>query len=97
VILGFAGLTLTVVLGFEEPNSVLLLLSSCLLLVPPAAAFAHLYLTRALTPQQRRIWFEQLTGRRALWAMGEYLTCDDVIAAAARFKEQSSRPGPQRD
>ena len=81
-VLGFAGLILTATLAFEEPATTLLLLSTCLLIAPIAAVFTHLYVTRALTPEQRRAWFRQLTGRRAAWALAEYLSCTDPAAAA---------------
>ena len=77
LVCGLVGLALTALFGFEEPNDTLLFLSSGLLLVAPVLVLAHLSVTRALTPTQRRIWFYQLTGRRAPWAYGDYLSCDD--------------------
>ena len=93
-VLGLAGLILTATLAFEEPNATLLLLSTCLLIAPVAAVFIHLYATQALTPEQRRAWFRQLTGRRALWAFGEYLNASDPAAAAAAFAAKGSRARP---
>jgi hypothetical protein len=94
LVLGFAGLILTTVLAFEEPNTALLLLSTCLLIVPPAAVFAHLFITRELTPAQRRAWFRRLTGRRALWAFGEYLSGLDpgaTVTAPAGEQQRTIR------
>jgi hypothetical protein len=85
-----AGLVLTALFGFEEPNNTLVLLSSGLLFTATLAVFAHLGVTRVLTRSQKRIWLNQLTGRRAIWAWREYLTCDDLRAAAIRFAEQAS-------
>lgn len=84
LLLGLAGLALTTLLGFESPDRTLLYLSSALLVAPVLVVFAHLSLTRALTPRQRRLWFRHLTGRRAMWALGEYLNCTDPGATADR-------------
>jgi hypothetical protein len=91
LLLGFAGLVLTMLLGFESPNWLLLYLSSALLVAPVLVMFGHLALTRAVTPRQRRLWFRHLTGRRALWAFGEYLNCTDPGATAERLAERPAR------
>ena len=85
---GMAGLALTAVFGFEEPDNTLLLLSSSLLLTAIVAVCAHLRFTQVLNPSQKRVWFHQLTGPRALWAWAEYLTCDDLRAAAIRLRKR---------
>jgi hypothetical protein len=85
-----AGLLLTGVFGFETPNERLLILSSGLLLTALVAVLMHVALTGTLTPQQKRVWLRQLTGRRAASAWGEYLTCADPRAAAIRFEEAAS-------
>lgn len=85
-----AGLALTAVFGFEEPNSTLLLLSSGMLLTAILAVFVHLGVNRVLDRAQKRIWLHELTGRRALSAWAEYLTCDDLGAAAVRYSEDAS-------
>jgi hypothetical protein len=89
-ICAMAALVLTALFGFEEPNDTLMLLSSGLLLTAIAAVFAHLGFTRSLNRSQKRIWFRQLTGRRAVRAWSEYLTCDDLRAAAIRFGNVAS-------
>src|SRR5687767_12026678 len=81
-ICAIAGLILTGVFGFEEPNDWLLLLSSGLLFAAIAAVLVHLGVTAALTRPQKRVWLARLTGPRAASAWGEYLTCDDLRAAA---------------
>jgi hypothetical protein len=93
VVFGVVGLALTALFGFEEPNNTLLLLSSGLLLAAATAVFAHLSVSRALTARQKRIWLRQLTGRRCAWAFGEYLSCDDLGAAATRFADAALAPG----
>jgi hypothetical protein len=93
-----AGLVLTGVFGFEAPNDRLLLLSSGLLLTALVAVLMHLSVTGTLTGPQKRVWLRKLTGRRAASAWGEYLTCDDLRAAAIRFAEEAanSRLGEQK-
>jgi hypothetical protein len=85
-----AGLGLTAVFSFEQPNDLLLFLSSGFLLAAIAAVFIHLGTTRTLTRSQKRIWLDQLASRRAAWTFGEYLTCEDLRAAATRFAEERS-------
>ena len=84
-VFAMAGLVITVVLAFEEPNNTLLLLSSGLLVTAIVAVFAHLGVTEELNRSEKRIWLAQLTGRKATWAWSEYLTCDDLRAAAVSF------------
>jgi O-antigen/teichoic acid export membrane protein len=84
------GLVLTALFGFEEPNDTLLLLSSGLLLTAVAAVFVHLGFTRSLNRSQKRMWLHHLTGRRAVRAWAEYLSCDDLRDAAIRFGEEPS-------
>lgn len=84
------GLALTGLFGFEEPNTALLVLSSTLLLTAILAVFVHLAVNRVLNREQKRIWLHRLTGRRALSAWAEYLSCDDLPAAATRFTGDAS-------
>ena len=85
-----AGLVLTVLFGFEEANETLLFLSCGLMLAAIVAVFAHLAATRMLNRAQKRLWLDQLTGRRAASAWAEYLTCDNLRAVAMRFAEEAS-------
>ena len=91
-----AGLVLTGVFGFEAPNDRLLLLSTGLLFTVLVAVLVHLGVTKALTRQQKGIWLRELTGRRAAWAWGEYLSCDDLRAAANRCAERQGASGRYR-
>jgi hypothetical protein len=91
LLLGLAGTVLTALLGFESPNRTLLYVSSALLLAPLLVTLAHVGLTRAMTTEQRRLWLRYFTGRRALWAFGEYLNCTDPGAAADRLSGRSAR------
>lgn len=84
------GLFLTAIFGFETADDTLLFVSSGLLLAAFAAVFAHLWLTGALTPAQKRAWLRRLTGGKAPWAWGEYLACGDLSAALDRFDAEQS-------
>jgi hypothetical protein len=88
-VFGIVGLVLTAMLGLEEPNSTLLVLSSVLLFAAPLATLVHLSVTRDLTREEKRIWIQQLTGRRAAWAFADYLTCHDRRATAKRLVEEA--------
>ena len=86
-----AGLLLTMVFSFEEPNGPLLLVSLGLLMAAVIAVFAHLAFTRALDTRQKRMWLRLLCGRRAGRAWAEYLGCDDLLAAADRLSDVPDR------
>ena len=89
--LGFAGLVVTVAMGFEEPTPVLLGLSSVALVIPVLGAFAHLALTRELTPQEKRAWLRDLIGPRALWSWSSYLMCSNRREAASTLAQQKRK------
>ena len=93
-VLGFTGLILTTTLAFEEPNTMLLLASTFFLIAPVIAVFVHLCVTRALTPEQRRAWFRQLTGRRAPWAFAAYINSSDPAATATAFAAEGGGARP---
>ncbi len=88
-IVGIVAMAVTILLGFEEPNGILLLFSSILLLTAPAAMLAHLALTHELRPGEKRIWLRALTGRRAPAAWSVYLTCSNRREAIGRLTEPS--------
>lgn len=90
--LGFAGLVVTVVIGFEEPDRTLLVLSAVAMLVPLLGPFLHLAFSVELTPDEKRAWLRELAGRRAPWAWSSYLTCADRREAARRFAKPEERP-----
>ena len=87
-VFAMAGLLLSVAFGFEEPpNNALLLFSSGLLLIAVLAVFAHLAVTSELNRSEKRLWLARLTGRRAPWALCDYLSCDDLRANAVSVPE----------
>jgi hypothetical protein len=77
--------------GFEEPDPTLLLVSTVALLVPVFVIFVHLAFTRELSPEQRKAWLRELTGRHALWAWTRYLTCSDRREAVNRIGDPERR------
>ncbi len=98
-VFGIAGLAVAGMVGFEEPNSTLLLVSSLLILAAPLAMIVHLSVTRELTRQEKRTWIHALAGHRGPWVFSEYLTCTDRPATARRLAEESLErrrrlPGP---
>ena len=90
-VLGMAGLGTTVLIGFEEPNSMMFWFSSLLLLAAPIALAAHVLMSRELTPEARRTWIRELTSARAGRALSAYLSCDDRGATAEIFARRSAR------
>jgi hypothetical protein len=84
-LVGAAALAVTVLLGFEEPNGLLLLIASILLFAAPVTMLTHLAMTNELTREEKRIWLRALTGRRALAACSIYLTCGDRREAIRRL------------
>jgi len=94
---GIAGLVLTATLTFEEPSDILLVVSSMLLFAAPLAVLAHLALTRELSRREKRIWIRQLIGRRAPWALSDYLTFPDRRATAKRLAEEAAESPGGRD
>jgi hypothetical protein len=53
-VLGIAGFAVTVMLGFEEPNTPMLLVSGAMTLAAPITALVHLVVTRGLTLDEKR-------------------------------------------
>jgi Mn2+/Fe2+ NRAMP family transporter len=89
-IAGVVAMAVTMLLGFEEPNGILLLVSTILLLTAPVAMLAHLSLTHELTAGEKRIWLRALTGRHAPAAWSVYLTSGNRREAIGRLTEPSS-------
>jgi hypothetical protein len=83
-LLGLAGLALTLVLGFETPNTALFATSAALTFAAPLAALWHLAATRTLTTAEKRMWISEFTGAEAPSAMSEYMKSPDLRANARR-------------
>lgn len=93
---GLAGLAATIAVGFEEPNVWMLIGSGLLLAAGPAALLAHLGLNPQLAPEEKRVWWHELTGPRAARAFAAYITSRDRRAVARRLAAIASgrRSGP---
>jgi hypothetical protein len=85
------GLGTTVLLGFEEPNTTMLLFSSLLFLAAPVALAVYLMMTKELTPRARRTWIRELTSARSGQALSAYLSSHDRAAAAETFAKRTAR------
>ncbi len=90
-IIGFAGLVVTILLGFEEPNSLLLRTFSAMLLAAPMAVLVHLTCTRSLTPERKRIWWKEFASAEIWSAFSEYLLSSDLGASADRRANRTRR------
>lgn len=71
--LGMIGVVIALVLGFEEPPNGLLMVSALCVFAAPAVLLSHLWLTKTITPAEKRAWLRALTGRRALHAASAYI------------------------
>ena len=72
-VLGMVGVALAVLIGFEEAPRDLFLLSALCVFAAPAVLLSHLWLTKTITPAEKRAWLRALTGRRALHAASAYI------------------------
>ena len=81
-LLGLVGLVLTLALGFETPNTAMLVVSAALVFAAPLAALWHFIATRTLTTVEKRIWLKELTGPDAFSALSEYMRSPDLRASA---------------
>ena len=88
-VLGMAGLAVTAIVGFEEPNNTLLLFSFVVIFAAPVAMLVHLTVTRELTPREKRIWIRQLAGPRGPRVLSAYLTSHDRRATAERLAAEA--------
>jgi hypothetical protein len=89
-LLGLAGLALTLVLGFETPNTALFATSGAFTFAAPLAALWHFAATRTLTPAEKRMWIREFTGAEASSAISEYMTSQDLRASARRRAEDAA-------
>ena len=89
-LLGFVGLVLTLVLGFETPNTVLFATSAALTFAAPLAVLGHFIATRTLTAAEKRMWIQELTTAEAWSAISEYMTSPDLRASARRRAENAA-------
>jgi hypothetical protein len=93
---GVVGLLLTLVLGFETPNTTLWVTSGVLIFATPLAVLWHFAATRALTTAEKRMWIREFTGAETWSAMSEYMTSPDLSASARRRAEDATARGAVR-
>ena len=82
-LLGLAGVLVMLLVGFETPNTILLVVSGSLTFAAPAAAIWHLFATRTLNDAEKRVWMRELTGAEAFSAIAEYMRSPDLRRSAA--------------
>jgi hypothetical protein len=92
-LVGCAGLLLTVVFGFEEPDVRWLAGSSALLAVAPLGLLLHLTFTRELNRREKRLWLTSFAGLKDPGLFAEYFTSQSRGAATQRLRtmEQEAR------
>jgi hypothetical protein len=84
-LLGLVAILLMVILGFETPNTVLLVVSASLIFAAPLATLWHFATTRVLTPAEKRIWIGELTGSEMFSALSEYMRSTDLRASTKKL------------
>ena len=89
-LLGFVGLVLIFVFGFETPNTALLVTSGALMFATPLTVLWHVAATRTLTTAEKRLWMRELTGAEAWSAMSEDMTSPDLRESARRRAEDAA-------
>jgi hypothetical protein len=88
---GIVGIVVTTMLGFEEPDTPMLLVSGAMTLAAPIAALLHLSVTRALTHDEKRIWLSEFRSAQIWSALAEYLSSANLSESARRRALDSSR------
>ena len=83
-VVGIAGLVLTTMLAFEEPNMSLLLVSGAMMLAAPIAPLLHLGVTHGLTHDEKRIWLKEFGSQKGWSALSEYLSSPNLSESAKR-------------
>src|SRR6266480_1155590 len=83
-VLGIAGFVMTAMLGFEEPNTPMLLVSGAMTLAAPITALVHLSVTRGLTHDEKRIWLKEFGSAEVWSALSEYLSSGNLSESARR-------------
>jgi hypothetical protein len=79
---GIAGIVMTTMLGFEQPNVPMLVVSGAMMLAAPITALMHLSVTRALTRDEKRIWLKEFGSAEVWSALSEYLSSNNLRKSA---------------
>jgi hypothetical protein len=83
-VVGIVGIVVTAMLGFEEPNTPMLLVSGAMTLAAPITALMHLTVTRGLTHDEKRIWLKEFGSAEVWSALSEYLSSGNLRGSAKR-------------
>ena len=86
-----AGVFVAVVLGFEEPNTSILVISGLLMLIAPLAVAAHLTVTSEMTREEKSLWVQIFSSSRAFGALSPYLTSLDRGETARKITAPDSK------
>jgi uncharacterized membrane protein len=88
--IGLVCLVVTIVLGFETPNTVFLVVSAALTLLAPMAILLHFAVTRRLTTAEKRVWMREFTGAEVWSALSEYISSPNLSASADRMAKEAA-------
>ena len=72
-VVGLLGVTLAVLIGFEEPPRLLFALSTLCVLAPALILLLHLSMTKELSRAEKTFWLRGLFSRKALQFASAYL------------------------
>lgn len=92
-LLGGAGLVLTVVFGFEDPDLRWLAGSGALLAVAPLGLLLHLAFTGDLSRRDKRLWLESFAGMKDPRLFPEYFTSRSRSLATRRLRTRAREAG----
>ena len=90
---GIMGLLVTMVLGFEEPHTPMLLVAGAMTLAAPIAVLVHLRVTRGLTHEEKLIWLKEFRSANIWSAFSEYLSSTDLSEGAERRAQSAAGGG----
>jgi hypothetical protein len=71
-LLGLLGVAVMALLGFEQPDTLMLVVASLLLLAAPVGLVLHLSTTKELTAEEKRLWAIRLLSWRGPALFGAY-------------------------
>jgi hypothetical protein len=80
----------TVALGFEEPQTPMLIFFAILAGAAPAGVAVHLAGTRELSVAQKRAWLRALASRRGFALFASYLNPRERAEATHKLQEHSN-------
>src|SRR5688572_32063362 len=88
---GMVVLALTLVLGFEQPNTALFLLSALLVLAAPSGVLLHLAFNAGLTREEKRTWARALASVHSARALTAYVDGNDRRGTLSRLQQREEQ------